>query len=269
LQFGSFGEKLSITPYLLSLLKYFKYTLGTYAKRFNHPILQKAIPLLRYSAPEIPLFAYLAEHSNAVKGDTGWPRGGSIIVARNMAARYLQLGGTIHYRQKAVKILTDNDHACGVELADGTQHKADFIVSNADGRKTIMQMLKGRYVNKKITKNCEPNPDNDVPWSMLVFLGVKRDLSSYPSALIMFLEKPEVIGGYTCDHLGMQIYGFDTSMAPAGKGVIKVELFTKPSYFSRLYNDKAAYKAEKHKIAEQVITLLEKQSCKKSASKVV
>jgi phytoene dehydrogenase-like protein len=57
----------------------------------------------------------------------------------------------------------------------------------------------------------------------------------------------------------MQIYGFDTSMAPAGKGVIKVELFSKPSYFSRLYHDKTAYQAEKNKITEQVIPLLERQ----------
>jgi len=67
------------------------------------------------------------------------------------------------------------------------------------------------------------------------------------------------IGGYACDHLHMQIYGFDTSMAPAGKGVIKVELFGKPSHFSQLYHDQAAYEAEKDKIAEQVITLLENQ----------
>ena len=51
----------------------------------------------------------------------------------------------------------------------------------------------------------------------------------------MFLEKPDVIGGHACDHLYMQMYGFDASLAPAGKGVIKVELLTKPSYFARLY----------------------------------
>jgi phytoene dehydrogenase-like protein len=239
-------------------LKYFRHTLASFGQRFQHPLLRKAFPLLNYAQPETPLFFYLAKHVGGAKGDVAWPRGGSLTLAKNMAARYEQLGGTIHYRQKAVKILTEHDRACGVELEDGTRHKADFVVSNADGRKTILQMLSGRYINEKISRYCEPNPDRERPFCVHVFLGVKRDLSACPSALMMFLDHPEVIGGHACEHLDMQIYGFDASMAPPGKGVIKVELFARPSYFSRLYGDKAAYREEKDKIAERVIALLEK-----------
>ena len=256
---GSFGEKLSAIPGFLGLVKYFKYTLTSFARRFKNPLLRKVFPLLHYSVSDFALFMHLAKHATIVKGGISWPRGGSLTVARSMAARYVQLGGTIQYRKRAVKILTDNNRACGVELEDGTQHKADFIVSNADGRKTIMHLLSGRYIDKKISRYCESDPDRECNFSVMVFLGVKRDLSSYPSALLMFLDKPEVIAGHTCDHLGMQIFGYDASMAPAGKGVIKVELITKPSYFTRLYDDQAAYKAEKNRIAEQVIVLLEKQ----------
>ena len=258
--FGSFWEKLSLVPFFLPKLKYFKYTMGSFAKRFKHPFLRRAFPLIRHSVPDVPLFGYLAEHSSYIYGDSGWPKGGGLKLSKNMAARYLESGGTIHYRKKVVKILTNNNCACGVELEDGTQYKAHFVVSNADGRKTILEMLGGRYMNKKVSKFCEPNPENkEVPFSVFVCLGVKRDLSSYPSALIMFLDHPEIIGGHNCDHLSMQIFGFDTSMAPAGKGVIKVELFGKPSYFSRLYQDETAYRTEKDKIAGQVITLLEQQ----------
>jgi phytoene dehydrogenase-like protein len=177
-----------------------------------------------------------------------------------MAERYAQLGGTIQYRNKVVRILTENDRACGVALEDGTQHRADFVVSNADGRKTILEMLGGQYMSKKVAKYCEPFPkDREVPFAVQVFLGVNRDLSCYPSALILFLEQPETVGGHACDHLHMQLYGFDASMAPAGKGVIKVELIGRPSYFSGMYDDKAAHQAEKDRIAEQVIRLLENQ----------
>jgi phytoene dehydrogenase-like protein len=258
--FGSFREKLSILPFFIARIKYFRYTLGSFAKRFKHPYLRKAFPLIRYSMPEIPLFPYLIEHASFITGVSGWPRGGGVTITKNMAAHYLKLGGTIHYKKEVVKILTNNHRACGIELRDGTQYKADFIVSNADGRKTILEMLDGQYMSKKITQYCEPNPpDKDVPQATQVFLGVKRNLSSFPSSLIMFLEKPEIIGGHECDHLDMQIYGFDASMAPAGKGVMKIELITKPSYFLNLYNDKTRYDAEKDKIADQVITLLEKQ----------
>jgi phytoene dehydrogenase-like protein len=257
---GTLWEKLSVLPFFLSRLKYFRHTMGSFAKRFRHPLLRKAMPLLRYSVPDVPLFAYLAEHSSVIYGDTGWPRGGGLTLSKNMAARYTQLGGTIQYGKKVLRILTEDNCACGVELKDGTQHRADFVVSNADGRKTILEMLRGQYMNKKVAKYCEPYPeDGDVLFSVLVFLGVNRDLSSYPSSLILFLEQPETVGGHTCDHLQMQMYGFDASMAPAGKGVIKVELCSKPSHFSRLYDDKAAYQAEKERIAEHVIALLEEQ----------
>jgi len=258
--FGTFPETLSLLPFFLPKIKYFRYSMGSFGERFKDSFLRKVFPLIRHSVPEVPLFGYLAEHSSYISGDSGWPRGGGIQLPKNMAARYIELGGEIHYRSKVVRILTDNNRAYGVELEDGTRYKADFVVSNADGRKTIIEMLGGRYMGKKVARYCEPAPeDREVPFAVLVCLGVKRDLSSLPSALIMFLDQPEIIAGHNCDHLSMQLYGFDSSMAPAGKGVIKVELFGKPSCFSRLNQNKAAYKAEKEKISKQVIRLLENQ----------
>lgn len=158
-----------------------------------------------------------------------------------------------------MKILTEDHRASGVELEDGTRHMADFVVSDADGRKTIREMLGGQYMNPKVVRYCEPYPeDQEVASAVIVYLGVKRDLSAQPSGLILFLDHPETIGGQVCEHLHMQIYGFDASLAPAGKGVIKVELPGKPAYFSRLCQDKVAYQTAKDRIADQVIILLEK-----------
>ncbi len=257
---GNFGDKLSTLPFFLANLKYFRCTLGTFGKRFKHQLLRKAFPLLRYAEPAVPLFGYLAEHSAYLYGDVGWPRGGGLVFSRNIAARYSELGGEIQYGKKVVKILTEQDRACGVELEDGTRHTADFVISNADGRKTIQEMLDGRFMNKKMIQYCEICPeDQEVPSAVMVFLGVKRDLASYPSALILFLEKPETIGGQAREYLHLQLYGFDESMAPAGKGVIKVEFHGRPSYFFDEHNDPAAYQAKKNKIAEQVIALLDQQ----------
>jgi phytoene dehydrogenase-like protein len=256
--FGSPLEKLSLLPFFLGRLKYFRYTLGTFAERFKNPRLRQAFSLIRNSIPEIPLFAYCVEHANYIIGDSGWPRGGGITLAWNMAAEYQKLGGIIHFQKEVVKILTEDHSACGVELKDGMQIQTDYVISNADGRKTILEMLNGKFVNGRISEYCQPNAANrDVPMSTQVFLGVKRDLSAQPSALILFLPRPETIGGHVCDHLDLQIYGFDSSMAAAGKGVIKIELIMKPSHFPDKQQDKAGYEAEKNRIADQVITILE------------
>lgn len=256
---GTWWDRLSTLPFFLSNLKYFKYTLGAFGQRFKHPLLRQAFPLLRYADPAVPLFGYLAEHSAYIYGEVGWPRGGGLAFSKTIAARYVQLGGEIQYRKKVVKILTDHDRACGVELADGTHYLADFVVSNADGRKTIQELLSGRYVNQKISQYCEPGPaDQEIGSAVMVFLGVNRDLASYPSALIVFLAQPERIGGQVRTYLSLQLYGFDTSMAPPGKGVIKIELHGQPAYFPDDH-DQAAYQAKKNQIAEQVITALDKQ----------
>jgi phytoene dehydrogenase-like protein len=252
-------EKLAALAAVLPLAKYFRWTMGSFGARFLHPFLRKAFPLLHSSEPGVPFFLHLGKHVSPLPGDSAWPKGGSAAVASNMAARYAQSGGTLRLRKKVVKILTRDDRACGVELADGTREAADFVVSNTDGRKTILQMLAGRYTDRRIAKFCGPRPDTEHPFGVHVFLGVKRDLSSQPSVLVLFLEKPEEIAGRMRDHLYLQMYGDDPSMAPAGKGVIKVELSARPSYFDPLYGDAAAYRAEKERIADRVIALLEQR----------
>ena len=256
---GTFWEKVRYMPYFIKRSKYFKDTLESYSKKFSHPLLKKAFPLLNYSLPNIPLFFYLSKHIAEDNGGMDWPKGGSGTIAGNMAERYRQLGGVVHFNKKVDKIITENNHAVGVLLEDGTVHRADYIISNADGRKTITHMLKGKYANKKINDFCKPKEDVSRPFAVQVFLGVKRDLSGFPSSMIMFLNEQAEIAGHKTDHLDMQIYSHSHGMAPEGKSVIKVELFSKYSYFESILSDKEKYNAEKERIAKQVIDLLEQQ----------
>jgi phytoene dehydrogenase-like protein len=48
-------------------------------------------------------------------------------------------------------------------------------------------------------------------------------------------------------------------MAPAGKGVIKVELVSKHSYWKALAADRKRYEEEKARTAERVVALLERR----------
>jgi phytoene dehydrogenase-like protein len=149
-----------------------------------------------------------------------------------------------------------NNKATGVRLSDGSEYRADFVISDADGRKTIMQMLDGKYIDERIRAICTEPPD-ETNWAVHVFLGVNRDLSKQPSALVMLLDRPIVIAGHENRSLEMQIYGFDKTMAPEGRGVIKVELISSYSYWKKLYSDRMLYDEEKQKVAEIVIGILE------------
>jgi len=243
-------------PSMLSTQKWMKVNMGQYAQRFSDPFLKRAFPLLVYSQPEVSLFFHLLRHAAGLDGDIQWPAGGAAEFARSMERRYLGLGGEVHYSSPVEKILVEHDRAVGVRLADGGEHKADLVVSDADGRKTIFELLGGTYVNDIVRGYCLPLSDV-APFAVDVFLGVDRDLSAEPSSLALLLDEPFSAGGHTHESIEIQIYGFDRTMAPPGKGVIKVEYPDSWAYWKRLHQtDRDAYKREKQAMADRTVELL-------------
>lgn len=258
LMLGSTGAKLKTLPALLAKFRLLTPTMQKFGNRFSDPFLKKAFPLLVYSMPQSPLFIHLVRHAYAVNNSVQWPVGGALQFALSIEKRYKTLGGEVVYNSRVERILVENGRAVGVRLADGTEHRADAVISDADGRKTIMGLLEGKFIDEEIRSACKEPPD-ETAWSAHVFLGVRRDLASEPSSMVMLLEKPVTIAGHTADSLEMQIYGFDKTMAPAGKGVIKVELFAKYSHWTALAADKQKYEDEKQRVAAQVIDILERR----------
>lgn len=254
---GSFWKMIPILPWMLSNGKWMKMDMRTYAGRFSDPFLRRAFAELVYSNPEGPLFFHFMRHVGGIHGDIRWPVGGADEFAKSIERRYVALGGKVHYRSQVEKILVENDKAVGIKLADGSVHGADIIISNADGRKTILNMLDGKYMNETVSGYCAPMTD-ETPFAVDVFLGVNRDLSGEPSSLVLLLDPPVTIANHKYESIEAQLYGFDRSMAPAGKGTIKVELTASYAYWKQLYDgDREKYKQEKQKVAEQVIEILE------------
>ncbi len=258
--FGSKAKLLGMAPTFVALRPWFAATMADLGKQFRDPLLRNGLPLTAYSMPTNPAILHLVMHAYGMSGDIAWPVGGAAGLGRSMSERYRALGGELHLGQHVTEILTRDSKAVGVRLADGTAVDADIVISNADGRATIMNLLGGKFVDDKIRAYCQPNPAGDeTNWAVHVFLGVNRDLSDEPSSLVMLLDRPVEIVGHTCMSLEMQIYGMDPTMAPPGKGVIKVELFSRWTLWEELAKDPKRYKEEKERAADIVIGLLEKR----------
>ena len=254
---GSPWKMITLLPWMLSNGKWMKMNMRTFAERFSDPFLKRAFAELIYSNPEAPLFFHFMRHVGGMNGDVQWPVGGADEFARSIERRYLALGGRAHYRSRVEKLLVENDRAVGVRLADGSEHRADIVISNADGRKTILDMLDGRYANETVRGYCAPMSD-ETPFAVNVCLGVNRDLSGEPSSLALLLDQPVIMANHRYESIEAQLYGFDQTMAPAGKGAIKVELAASYAYWKQLYHaDREKYKEEKQRVAEQVIAILE------------
>ena len=242
-----------------TLVKYGRLTLEQFAQRFTDPFLRRAFPTIVYDWPQIPVMMLLTFLGRMHIGDYGWPAGGSIAFARAIERRFIDLGGVIRHHARVQSILVENDRAVGVRLSDGSEHRAEIVVSNANGYATIFEMLDGRYTSPAI-RSYYSAPDDHTEMGIHVSLGVARDLSAEPHAIVLPLDKAVTIADEVRHRLYVEPFGFDPSLAPAGKTALKVVMATSFAYWQRLHATPERYAGEKQRIAETVIGLLEKRS---------
>lgn len=254
---GPFERARALTK-LPVLMRYGRLTLEEFAQRFTDPFLRRALPSLVYDWPRLPVLMLLTFLGRMHVGDLGWPAGGSIALARAIGRRFLDLGGEIRYRARVQSILVEHDRAVGVRLDDGTELRADIVVSNANGHATIFEMLGGRYTSPAIRAYYNA-PEDRIEMGIHVSLGVARDLSAEAHAIVLPLDQPVTIAGEVRHRLYVEPFGFDPSLAPAGKSALKVVMATSFKYWEELQPMPELYRREKERIAESVIGLLEKR----------
>ena len=244
-------------PLLRLLGKWNKVSLTQFGKRFKNPLIRDAFPLM--FMPDFPMTFMLMTFAWLHKKAAGYTVGGSLAFSQSIEKRYLSLGGEMGYQARVAKILAENGRATGVRLEDGTEHRADYVISATDGHATIFEMLEGKYVDDTIRGYYEKL----IPFPPLVHigLGVNRQFADLPPAagLTLELAQPLKVGGMKHRHLSVHIYNFDPTLAPEGKTSIVSLLATDYDYWRRLRDNDEAYKAEKEKIAEQVVAILDKR----------
>jgi len=253
-------EMTELQPFFGEMAKWGGITMEEYGARFTDSFLRRAFPVIQYGSPGIPVVINMIFLASCNNRTFGWPSGGSLEFSRAIERHYFNLGGEMHFRSLVVKILVENRRAVGVRLADGTEHRADLVVSAADGHSTIFQMLDGKYINDAISVYYAHPPSFQKlnKMDLQVSFGVARNISKEPPAMACLLEKPISIAGRDVDSLEVEIFGYDPSLAPAGKGVIKVVMDTSYAYWKNLAADRKRYEAEKDKVASTIIDQVEK-----------
>jgi phytoene dehydrogenase-like protein len=232
--------------------------MSKYAQKFKNVYIRKVFPTVQYDWTENPTFVHLNMMGNCSSKNYGVPEGGSLEFSRAIEQHYRKLGGAVNYGKRVERILVENGAAVGIRLADGTEQRADIVISNAYAYQTVYGLLGGEYVNDKI-KAQFAKPKDEVEMGLHVSFGVRRDLSKEPRALVLFLEKPTRIADGERTKLDLELFGYDPTLAPAGKSVIKALVKTRYSYWKELHRDPEKYALEKQKAAGTVLQLLEKR----------
>jgi phytoene dehydrogenase-like protein len=247
-----------MSSFIGDMRKWSKMTIKDVAMRFQNPFLREAFQMIMM--PDFSSFFLLITMAWLAQKNAGYVIGGSMGISRSMEQRYLGLGGQVNYARKVERILVEDNRAVGVRLEDGSVHKADYVVSAADGHSTIFDLLEGKYVDETIRGYYEHMPI----FQPIVFvaLGVNRSFKDVPklvTALVFPLEKPIDAGGKEHKHLAVHIYNFDSTFAPPGKTVVTVMLESNFAYWDALRKDMVRYNAEKAIIASDVISALDKR----------
>ena len=265
LEFMQLGQEM--LPMLWPTLRWLKVTVSDFAERFQDPLLREALPhFFQFSRPDFPMMLLLSSIAMMNDREMGYPIGGSLKFAEDLAQRYLDLGGQIHYRSRVEEIVVQESlaprgegmaRAVGVRLADGSVHHADIVISAADGRSTIFRMLHGLYADDTIRSYYADLP---VCQSIVqISLGVAADWSCEPPMVSFPLPQPIELGNVKLDRLVLKQYSFDPTMAPPGKSVLTLWCAADYAYWHNLRADREAYKAAKDQVAARVIQALEER----------
>jgi phytoene dehydrogenase-like protein len=226
---------------------------ASYVERFEDPWLRDM--LTKVYPPGFPTITVLVVMATQYARAGGYPLGGSLPFVRAIEKRFLELGGQVTYKTRVTEIIVEDDRAVGVRLEDGTEHRADTIVSAADGHTTIFDMLGGRYIDPTIQRYYDELPPFEP--NVLVSLGLDKDLSDHPHGVAYFLDQPITIAGQEIERLSFRHFAYDPHMAPKGHTTCSATFDTDWEAWEKLGEDRDAYEAEKERIAQQVIATLD------------
>ncbi len=247
-----------LVPYAPLMMRWMSVPMEKFAERFKNPFLREAFRDMW--GKDFSAFFFMTLLGWLENKQAGYPIGGSLPMAHSVEARFKALGGEVTYGKRVQKILVENNRAVGVRLDDGSEHRADIVISAADGRATIFDMLEGRYVDEKIKGYY----DNMAIFEPLLYisLGIDRDFKDQPATIsgIDFpLDEPITLGDKTYTRLHFHAYNYDPCYAPEGKTMAIVMLPASYEYWKNLEDtDTELYQAKKTEAGERVMAALDK-----------
>lgn len=150
--FLQFSDMLKIMPDMIKTGTYLP--MHQYASRFVkddfvrricsfHPLLVGGNP---FDTPSI--FGLIIQFEK--EWGVHYARGGTGAIVSALGRLFQEMGGTLRLGTEVNEILIENGKATGIQLEDGSVHKADAIVSNADVAFTYKNMIAKKNRPRKV-----------------------------------------------------------------------------------------------------------------------
>ncbi len=229
-----------------------------YIAGYRNPFLREVLTALvgdsRMSALVLVMMLAWRAQPNA-----GYVPGGARAFSRAIAERYQELGGRFRFHTQVVSVQVEDHRATGVRCADGTTLPASTVISCADGRTTIFEMLGGRYLNRS---TLFPYRNGEVfPGLMQASLGVNLTFPNAPRALNLPLAVPLKVDPDTQhQRLEFSLSGAESELCPPGKTVVIARFEASYKYWAQLkQQDPLRYTQEKQVLLQNVTEICDRR----------
>lgn len=159
MQEGNFFNTLynKVLGYTTAYFRYHHLTLGEYAKRFHHSLLQKAftdyIPE-SYS----PLFLFCS-YATFASGNGKIYQGGSAKFSENILNKYIENGGKIYFESTITKINFHNSLFTSIIVNKTEEIQGDYLIYTADPYYLYEHLIDKKLLNPKLINKLEQNID--------------------------------------------------------------------------------------------------------------
>lgn len=229
-----------------------KMTVGEYIAPFQHEGIRTLL-LSVVAAEDYAAMASLFTLGGFAAGDSGYPKGGSLRMAKNIADTFVRSGGVLELSKKVERVNVEHGKANGVWI-EGMLQKADAVIVTADTLTAIDYLF--------VKPLHEPWMDelrrDIVPVNCtFVSLGVAADLSHLPANVIMPLKEPFKNGGQTYPKLAFNNYAKFDGYAPKGCTAVTTIMMEDTYDEWKKAKEDGSYAGKKQELAELVISRFE------------
>jgi phytoene dehydrogenase-like protein len=239
-------------PAMLRLPYYLRHTAGQLSRRFKSPLIRK---LLEMTGTDNIAIGTIFTFATLASGDGGYPEGGSLAMAGRIAKRFQESGGRIEYGKMVDKVEVQNGAACGA-VVNGELIPADAVIVAQDALVAIDTLFDPPIREpwaERMRQNTKPTLDT------FIGLGVRADLSGLPESMTFFPNEPFQCGGITESAISFYQYSDYKGYAPEGCTAVTCFFLGDTYDFWKACKKNGTYEAEKQKLAEALIGILEKK----------
>jgi phytoene desaturase len=117
-----------------------------------------------------------------------YPKGGLQVLADLLSGGLREYNGDLALDTRVNKIILEGNRAAGVELSDGRQVKARYVVSNVDARQTFLKLVGEKHLPLKFRKELDESPVS--PSAFIVSLGVRLNLKAMGFGVVYNIYHP-------------------------------------------------------------------------------